>query len=101
MTLTIVDGVFPREVISRENLHFDDYSMGQKKNNPRKLDATLNGPNERRGFIGGPFFRIGGGSGMGSSGWQVLGVLFAGLLLLVWIGLRWQRALFTPRLEAA
>jgi len=44
MTLTVVDGDFPREVVARENLHFASYAMPSRKNHPQAYDAKLFGP---------------------------------------------------------
>ena len=44
MTLTVVDGDFPREVLSRENLTFSRYAMAGKKNEPRSYEAKSFGP---------------------------------------------------------
>jgi len=44
MTLTVVDGDFPREVMARENLSFSRYKMASSKNKPTSYDARLFGP---------------------------------------------------------
>ena len=44
MTLTVVDGDFPREVIARENLTFASYTMWPWKNNPRNYNTRFFGP---------------------------------------------------------
>ncbi len=44
MTLTIIDGDFPREVIAEQNLTFADFRMAARLNNDRKYDAKLHGP---------------------------------------------------------
>ena len=44
MTLTVVDGDFPREVLAKQNLTFAAYKMPAQKNNPASYDAKLNGP---------------------------------------------------------
>lgn len=41
MTLTVVDGDFPREVISKENLTFAAYNMPAKRNSPYHYDGRL------------------------------------------------------------
>lgn len=48
MTLTVVDGDFPRQVISNENLTFADYSMPQSLNSTLHYDATLFGPGQKK-----------------------------------------------------
>lgn len=44
MTLTVVDGDFPRDVLARENLRFAPYSMDPGKNGPSSYDAKRFGP---------------------------------------------------------
>lgn len=44
MTMTVVDGDFPREVLSRENLRFDRYGMPEGRNHPGVYDARLMRP---------------------------------------------------------
>lgn len=44
MTLTVIDGDFPREVIARENLKFAAYRMSARRNRPMFYDAKNLGP---------------------------------------------------------
>eukprot|EP00913_Durusdinium_trenchii_P008894 g8360.t1 len=44
MTLTIVDGNFPREVLANQNLTFADYKMPSRRNTPRFYDAKTKKP---------------------------------------------------------
>ena len=44
MTLTVVDGDFPRAVISKENLKFAEFKMPASRNNNVNYDATQFGP---------------------------------------------------------
>ncbi len=44
MTLTVVDGDFPREVLAKENLKFADYRMPRNRNNTLNYDANRFGP---------------------------------------------------------
>ncbi len=44
MTLSVVDGDFPRELLARENLKFAEYRMPQRLNTPTSYDAKLKGP---------------------------------------------------------
>jgi len=44
MTLTVVDGDFPRNVLARDNLRFASYRMPSRRNNPRNYDSKVNGP---------------------------------------------------------
>ncbi len=45
MTLTVVDGDFPREVLAKQNLTFGAFAMNPKKNNRKSWDASRLGPN--------------------------------------------------------
>jgi hypothetical protein len=44
MTLTVVDGNFPREVLAKQNLRFDEFQMAAARNLPAKYDAKEFGP---------------------------------------------------------
>ncbi len=44
MTLNVVDGDFPREVLSSRNLTFAEYSMPPRRNTPALYDTKLKGP---------------------------------------------------------
>ncbi len=44
MTLTVVDGEFPREVIAKENLTFVKYTMPASRNTSRQYEAPRFGP---------------------------------------------------------
>lgn len=44
MTLTVIDGDFPREVIANQNLTFADFQMAARRNNDRTYDTKLHGP---------------------------------------------------------
>ena len=48
MTLTVVDGDFPREVLSGQNLTFAAYQMPQRRNNARAYDVKLKGPSPKQ-----------------------------------------------------
>ncbi len=48
MTLTVVDGDFPREVIASKNLSFDTYTMPARRNNPASYDAKMKKPAAKR-----------------------------------------------------
>ena len=41
MTLTVVDGDFPREVLGRQNLTFGAYRMPARRNNAEAYDAKI------------------------------------------------------------
>jgi hypothetical protein len=44
MTLTVVDGNFPREVLAAQNLRFEEFQMAAIRNQPAKYDAKEFGP---------------------------------------------------------
>ncbi|MHC5114079.1 MAG: DUF2330 domain-containing protein [Planctomycetota bacterium] len=44
MTLTVIDGDFPRQVIAGDNIRFDPYVMPEHRNSPRMYDAKRFGP---------------------------------------------------------
>lgn len=48
MTLTVVDGDFPRQVIARENLTFAEYTMPQTRNDSLNYDANRFGPGQKK-----------------------------------------------------
>jgi hypothetical protein len=48
MSLTVVDGDFPREVLGGQNLQFAEYKMPSRRNTPLNYDAKLHGPAERQ-----------------------------------------------------
>jgi hypothetical protein len=48
MTLTVVDGDFPRELLAKQNLTFAEYHMPAKRNSPESYDAKLNKPASKK-----------------------------------------------------
>jgi hypothetical protein len=44
MTLTVLDGDFPREVLARKDLIFGQYKMPARRNTRENYDAKINGP---------------------------------------------------------
>jgi hypothetical protein len=44
MTLTVVDGDFPREILAKQNLRFSEYRMPGHRNKSQSYDANLKGP---------------------------------------------------------
>lgn len=44
MTLTVIDGDFPRDVLARENLRFDRFEIAAARNTPSVYDAKHLGP---------------------------------------------------------
>ena len=53
MTLTVIDGDFPRDVIAAENLELVAYQMPQRVNRPDRYDAKFFGPAPAiGGFLG-------------------------------------------------
>ncbi len=52
MTLTVVDGDFPRQVLAGENLKFDNFEMAAAVNNGDAYDSKLNkAPGKREGNL--------------------------------------------------
>ena len=48
MTLTVVDGDFPREVLASQNLTFAEYKMPAKRNRAELYDAKINKPGGKK-----------------------------------------------------
>ncbi|MDH3718109.1 MAG: DUF2330 domain-containing protein, partial [Planctomycetota bacterium] len=48
MTMTVVDGDFPREVLAGQNLTFAEFSMARARNHPRFYDAKVQGPSPKK-----------------------------------------------------
>lgn len=48
MTLTVVDGDFPRELLAKQNLTFAEYRMPAKRNRPEIYDTKLNKPAQKK-----------------------------------------------------
>lgn len=44
LTLTVIDGDFPREVIANQNLTFGEFQMAGKRNRRESYDAKIHGP---------------------------------------------------------
>ena len=44
MTLTVIDGDFPRELLARHNLRFAEYKMPSRRNDSKNYDAKLKSP---------------------------------------------------------
>jgi len=82
MTLTVVDGDFPREVLAKQNLAFDDYRMPARRNRPETYDAKVNGPGGRKQGV----LKLG-ALDLPDAGLRVGGLTVMGLLGLVTVGL--------------
>ena len=52
MTLTVIDGNFPREVIANQNLTFGKYRMAARRNNSGNYDPKVNGPTNNKKKLG-------------------------------------------------
>ena len=48
LTLTVVDGDFPREVLANENLRFADFEMAASRNNPLRYNTPTHGPTQKK-----------------------------------------------------
>ena len=82
MTLTVVDGDFPREVLAMQNLAFDDYRMPARRNRPASYDAKVNGPAGRKQGV----LKLG-ALDAPDAGLRVGGLTVLGFLGLVTVGL--------------
>ncbi len=51
MTLTVIDGDFPREVLGSKNLTFGEYRMPQRRNRAEVYDTKTKGPAPQRGGV--------------------------------------------------
>lgn len=51
MTMTVIDGDFPREVIANQNLNFATYEMPAQRNRSKNYDSKLHGPAPDRGGV--------------------------------------------------
>jgi hypothetical protein len=86
MTLTVVDGDFPRNVLANENLTFGVYRMPASKNLPRLYDANHRGPVPKREGI-----RVGSSAPVGTvppgtpSAMAMTTLLAFGAIVSIWI----------------
>ncbi|MCA9268008.1 MAG: hypothetical protein KDA41_06035, partial [Planctomycetales bacterium] len=48
MTLTVIDGDFPREVLARKNLQFGEYRMPSRRNKAESYDVKSHAPSGPR-----------------------------------------------------
>lgn len=88
MTLTVVDGDFPREVLAGQNLAFAEYHMPARRNSPEFYDAKTKQPAGRRegvlilGSLDSPAARRSTLLGSRGTWWTAAaGTLFAALLV--------------------
>ena len=51
MTLTVVDGDFPRQVIANQNLTFKDFQMARRKNRIENYDTKIHGPAPKKNGV--------------------------------------------------
>ena len=51
MSLTVIDGDFPREVLGKHNLSFAEYKMPARRNKPQTYDAKTKGPAPRQSGV--------------------------------------------------
>ncbi|MBW2316953.1 MAG: DUF2330 domain-containing protein, partial [Deltaproteobacteria bacterium] len=78
MTLTVIDGDFPREIIANQNLSFVAFNMPAEENQAEKYDVKFNGPAPAMGGF------TGGGPGSMPMFFQLLGAgALLGLLMLL------------------
>ena len=80
MTLTVIDGDFPRNVIAEENLTFAAYTMPEAQNNPERYDTKIHGPSGKQEGI----LKLGQAQ-PGNPLWRTLSLLLFGSVgLLLW-----------------
>lgn len=48
LTLTVIDGDFPREVLANENLRFADFEMAANRNNSLRYNTPTHGPTPKK-----------------------------------------------------
>jgi hypothetical protein len=80
MTLTVIDGDFPRAVVADQNLTFASYQMPQSKNKASTYDTLRHGPAEKQ-----PGIRKEGSVRAGVSWFRFLGSFLLGAMGLVCI----------------
>jgi len=51
MTLTVIDGDFPREMLAKQNLTFVTYTMPSSRNSRRSYDANVQGPPPKKAGV--------------------------------------------------
>jgi hypothetical protein len=51
MTLTVIDGDFPREMLAKQNLTFVTYTMPSSRNSSRSYDANVQGPPPKKAGV--------------------------------------------------
>ena len=51
MTLTVIDGDFPREVLAQQNLTFAEYKMPARRNNAMNYDTKSKGPTQKKAGV--------------------------------------------------
>ena len=78
MTLTVIDGDFPREVVADQNLTFASYQMPREKNKASTYDTLRRGPVEKQ-----PGIRKEGSVRAGVSWFRALGSFLLGAMGLV------------------
>ena len=84
MTLTVIDGDFPRNIIAEENLTFAAYKMPEAQNNPERYDAKIRGPAGKQEGI----LKLGQAT-VRNPWWKSLSLLlFGGIGILIWQGTR-------------
>jgi len=102
MTLTVIDGDFPREVLAGQNLVFSEYKMPARRNTPEYYDVKSKKPAGKRqgvlklGQLSSPGSRRPGGSRLGAIG---PGLIVSLTLALTMIGLSIVRRRWYPRVR--
>jgi hypothetical protein len=87
LTLTVIDGDFPRDVLANQNLTFAEYRMPARRNNSRSYDAKLKGPApKRQGMLIGER-RPTGGPGSNTARASATPLAIVMLIMLVGVGI--------------
>ena len=91
MTLTVVDGDFPREVLGGQNLTFAEYRMPTRRNNAESYDANIKRPGGKKqgllklGRLELPAAQVAGAESVSrTSGWVLAGItalLFGAMII--------------------
>ncbi|MEK6239469.1 MAG: DUF2330 domain-containing protein, partial [Planctomycetales bacterium] len=92
MTLTVVDGDFPREVLAGKNLTFAEYRMPSRRNKANAYDAKIKGPvGEKQGVLQLGALEWKDASDVAAHGWTWTWLSVLGAVLIGIAGMRFGR----------
>lgn len=92
MTMTVVDGDFPRDVLAHDNLTFKNFRMPGKRNHTWQYNARYDGPHKRRSGVRIVAAESAIGADRTASLLDTAGLVLAGTLALGFVALRLRRA---------